>query len=147
MTKRSLTILAAAGVLAAGAGAGAQAQDPEETGIRAAVQAYFDGVAKPDIESMQRAFHADAKMQSVKDGVLRQVTQPEWHERLRKNTSRVPANYRRIVAIDRNGDAASVKAESDFPAFQFVDYLSLLKLDGSWKIVAKIFQRVEKAKT
>ena len=44
-----------------------------------------------------------------------------------------------IAGIDSTGDAAIVKTVLRFPKFQFTDYLSLLKLDGAWIIVNKIY--------
>ena len=33
------------------------------------------------------------------------------------------------------------KVELDYPGGGFIDYLSLLKIDGRWQIVNKIFHR------
>ena len=38
-----------------------------------------------------------------------------------------------------NARAAVAKTTLAFPAFKFTDYLSLLKFEGSWKIVNKIY--------
>ena len=46
---------------------------------------------------------------------------------------------RRIVSIDVSGDAALAKVELDYPKVFFVDYLSLLKIDGEWKIAQKTY--------
>ena len=35
--------------------------------------------------------------------------------------------------------AASMKVEEDYPGSVYVDYLSLLKFDGEWRIVNKIY--------
>ena len=44
-------------------------------------------------------------------------------------------------AIDITGTAAIAKVELDYPDVFFTDYMSLLKVDGEWKIVDKIFDR------
>jgi hypothetical protein len=31
------------------------------------------------------------------------------------------------------------RIELDYPTVRFIDYMSLLKIDGEWKIIAKIF--------
>jgi hypothetical protein len=51
---------------------------------------------------------------------------------------------RRIVSIDRTGTAAMAKIELDYPTVRFTDYMSLLKVNGEWKIVNKIFHREAK---
>ena len=51
---------------------------------------------------------------------------------------------RRIVSIDVAGDAAVAKVELDYPAVFFVDYLSLLRVDGEWKIAQKTYTGTSK---
>lgn len=51
---------------------------------------------------------------------------------------------RRIVSIDVAGDAALAKVELDYPKVFFVDYLSLLKVDGEWKIAQKTYTGTSK---
>lgn len=46
---------------------------------------------------------------------------------------------RRIEAVDINGNAAVAKIVLDYPAVKFVDYMTLLKVNGEWKIVNKSF--------
>ena len=46
---------------------------------------------------------------------------------------------RRILSVDVTGDAAIGKIELDYPQAKLTDYMSLLKVDGEWKIVGKIF--------
>ncbi len=43
--------------------------------------------------------------------------------------------------VDITGTAAIAKIELDYPDVFFTDYMSLLKVDGEWKIVDKIFDR------
>ena len=115
----------------------------EKVAIEQTVGDYFNGVAHQDLASKKRAFHPDAKMMYIDKGALVEVTQGEWYERTKSST--LPeANYRKIISLDVAGNAAAVKSETDFAGFQFIDYLSLLKIDGQWKIVGKIFFRKEK---
>jgi len=51
---------------------------------------------------------------------------------------------RRIVSIDVAGDAAVAKVELDYPKVFFVDDLSLLKIDGEWKIAQKTYTGTSK---
>ncbi len=118
--------------------------EPERAGIERAVRCYFAGVDARDVETMKEAFHPDARMLSVKDGALVEVTMPEWWERIRGSGPGPQAVARSIVAVDIAGTAASVRAESEYPTFRFIDYLSLLKVHGEWRIVGKIFHRQEK---
>ncbi|MND84339.1 putative lumazine-binding protein [compost metagenome] len=44
-----------------------------------------------------------------------------------------------IEAIDVTGDAATVKVVDEFAGMRFSDYLSLLKVEGRWVIVNKVY--------
>jgi len=44
-----------------------------------------------------------------------------------------------ITSVDITGDAASVKVVEVYDQSKYIDYLSLLKLNGEWKIVNKIY--------
>jgi protease I len=121
------------------------AQDQERKAVEQAVQYYFAGGDNEDLESMKKAFHIDAKMFFIRDGALVQVTMPEWFDRIAKAPKGSPkALSRKIVSVDIAENAASVRADSEFPTFRFIDYLSLLKINGEWKIVVKIFYRQNK---
>jgi hypothetical protein len=59
--------------------------------------------------------------------------------RLRKaGRGRGPAQAR-IVASTCTDDAAFAKIELDYPKVKFTDYFTLLKVDGEWKIMSKVY--------
>lgn len=133
--------LALAGGSKAGSAKAAKA-DPERAAITATVELYFRGHASGDGAFFLEAFHPEAKLFWVKDGALAQKTLAEFAA----GSSGKPApdeakRARRILSLDHAGDAASVKVELIYPDVSFVDYLSLLKIDGRWRIVNKIFHR------
>ena len=51
-----------------------------------------------------------------------------------------------IASVDVTGTVASVKVEEDYPGSHYTDYVSLLKLDGEWRIVNKVFYARSKTK-
>jgi hypothetical protein len=51
---------------------------------------------------------------------------------------------REIAMVDVTGDAAVAKIVLDYPSAVLTDYMSLLKIDGEWKIVNKIFTSAPK---
>jgi hypothetical protein len=53
----------------------------------------------------------------------------------------VDSTERRVVSVDVAGDAAVAKLELKRPDALLTDYMSLLKTDGRWVIVNKIFTR------
>jgi hypothetical protein len=137
MTK---TRCAAALALALGAAVVVPAQEAADAGARVPLELYMKGHATGDGEYYRRAFHPDAKIQGIRDGKLVSRTREEFaagapgkpaeDEALRK---------RRIVSVDVVDDAALAKIELDYPKIKFTDYFTLLKVDGEWKIMSKVY--------
>lgn len=50
-----------------------------------------------------------------------------------------------IESVEVSGNAAIAKIILDYPTVKFVDYMTLLKIDGEWKIVNKSFYAETKA--
>ncbi len=136
-----------AGVAPAGAEppcnhAGAKASDPERQAVAATVQLYFQGHATGNGDYFRKAFHADAKLFWVKDGALAQRTSTEFVAGAAgKPADDEARRVRTIAMIDIAGDAAIAKVELAYPDATLVDYLSLLKIDGKWVVINKIFHR------
>lgn len=112
----------------------------DEEGVRAALQFYLDGHATGDASIMARAFHPEAKLFWIRDGKLNQRTLAEYLS----GFTGAPAEdedqrQRRIAQTSISGTAASAMIELDYPGAYIVDYMSLLKIQGEWKIVNKIF--------
>lgn len=112
----------------------------EEAAVRAALQHYLDGHATGLGSEHAKVFHPEARLFWVRDGALATVTSEEYIAR----ASGEPApdedrRRRRIAMVDIAGDAAVARVELDYPDALIVDYMSLLKLDGEWRIVNKIF--------
>jgi ketosteroid isomerase-like protein len=114
--------------------------DSDETAIRQVVEQYLGGLKFNDVERLKKAFWPDAKLFFVKrDGHLGQLTQAQWYEGFKASAGKEEKGDLRITALDITGNAASVKVEEDYPDSKYIDYLSLLKFDGEWKIVNKIY--------
>jgi len=118
------------------------AADPERQAVAETVQLYFQGHATGNGDYFRRAFHPEAKMFWVKDGALGQRTAPEFiGGATGKPADDEAKRVRKIAMIDIADDAAIAKVELDYPDVTIVDYLSLLKLDGKWMVINKIFHR------
>ncbi len=139
---RNWIILGLLPILAAGllvAPAGSENDGGDLTAIREAAGHYLAGGQTGDIERLRQAFHPSARLQFVRDGSYQEWSLEEY---LGKKTPGKRSNHRtRIQSIDLEGTCAVVKVELDYGSFKFIDYLSLLKTDGEWRIVNKIFFR------
>ena len=115
-------------------------QGGEEAAVRAAIEHYFRGHATGDGENYKKVFHPDSKLFFIRDGKLTQVTSAEYIGRAPGKPAEDEARRKRhIESIDITGNAAMVKLVLDYPTAKLTDYMSMLKVDGEWKIVNKIF--------
>jgi Putative lumazine-binding len=134
-------------LLACGAGltAAATRPDPDERAIRQHIERYyFEGVRRSDTAAAHRAFHPVVTMYSVRDGGFAQRSIPDWLAGIAERAPNPPAPDtvpRRILAVDVTGSAAMAKLEIGYPDALITDYMSLLKVNGEWTIVGKIFHR------
>lgn len=124
--------------------AAVQGEDDEEKVIRDTIQLYFQGDRDREVESLKKAFHPTARLGTADEaGRLHVLTQSEWHERVRRTPDREKPEAS-ILHIDRAGNAAMAKTQMILSNGQYTDYLSLLKIDGRWIIVNKIYHWEER---
>jgi hypothetical protein len=143
MRPTSIMIATSAALLAAGA-ADLSARWADEAAVRQTVQYYFDGGENRDSLALRKAFHSDARMLYAKDGKLVVVPIGEYITRVGSSKAQpgeVDSTRRRVTSVDVVGDAAIAKVELERPDALLTDYMSLLKVDGRWQIVNKIFTR------
>ncbi len=123
-----------------------RAQNAEESGVRQALEHYIRGHATGQGEEFRKAFHPDAKLFAIRDGKYWQLTSEEYIARAGgKPAADESQRKRTIEAIDITGNAAVAKIVLDYPNVKFTDYMSLLKIDGEWKIINKTFYAEAKA--
>jgi hypothetical protein len=133
--------LAASLILFASAVPGlAQQAADDEAAVRAALQHYLLGHATGDGAHHEMVFHPEARLFWMRDGALSTRTSAEYIA----GASGQPAEdedqrRREITMVDVTGDAAVAKVVLDYPNALFTDYMSLLKIDGEWRIVNKTF--------
>jgi hypothetical protein len=130
-----------------GVGAWVSAPSPDEVAVRAALEHYIQGHATGDASHMRIAFHPVAKLYWSNADTLATRTLDEYVAGSPgKPAPDEAARKRRIDRIDITGTAASAKIILDYPDAYLVDYMSLLKTNGEWRIVNKIFNREMKKK-
>jgi putative lumazine-binding protein len=133
-------IVAGVLILAASMLIAASQKNPEEAAVRRAVEHYLHGLKFNDVSDLKAAFFPEAKLFFVKrDGQLGQLTQEQWYKGFEASAGKEEKGDLRIVAVDVTGNAASVKVVETYDTSIYTDYLSLLKWNGEWKIVNKIY--------
>jgi hypothetical protein len=120
---------------------------PDYDDIVAVVQLYIDGFNEGDIGKFREAFHPDARITyTTPDGRLVSNLIYDCIE----NWASEPGDdiEGRIISVTQAGDVASVLLGFDYKpdlSDGWVDIHSLLRLDGTWKIMNKTATHASRA--
>ncbi len=107
-----------------------------------AVQLYVDGVRAGDAAKLEQAFNEGAWMYGSVGGTRYDVPITEMIKMIEAQPADVGGSFRATVrSVEEEGDAAIVTLEEEgfWGALSFVDWFSLIRVDGAWKIVNKTF--------
>ena len=99
---------------------------------------YFDGLYEGDVEKLRNIFHDDAWLK----GNNFRKSRDEWLEAVanRPVPEKEGMDYAfKVLSLDIEGDQAMAKVDVPLLAAHFIDFLGLLKEDGKWKIVNKMY--------
>lgn len=119
------------------------AQESDKALIEKTVSYYLDGGTNNDFEMLKKAFHKTATMKYIRNGTYQEVNAIEFFQKAIKPGPKQNRTTK-IADIHVTGNAASARLEIDYPTFRFIDYMNLIKIDGEWKVVSKIFYRQSK---
>ncbi len=115
----------------------------ELSAVERTLQLYFDGLYECDPKKLAQACLPSLHLLALVDGAYNDLPYDAWLERIatRKSPKSLgQPNHDRIVAIDfADANTALAKVECALPPRYFVDFLTLLKIDGAWKIVGKTY--------
>ena len=116
------------------------AQDSDYKLIEKTVSYYLDGGTNNDFETLKKAFHETATMKYIRNGEYREVNALEFFKKAVKHGPKQNRKTR-ISYINVSGNIASAKLQIDYETFSFIDYMNLIKINGEWKVVNKIFYK------
>ena len=125
------------------------APTPDEVAVRAALQHYIQGHATGDGAHMRLAFNPAAHLFWSSADTLATRTADEYIARMPGKPAAdegTGIRKRSIEIVDVTGNAAVGKIVLDYPDAHIVDYMALLKTNGEWKIINKIFNVEPKKK-
>lgn len=116
------------------------AQD-EKASARACLEDYMSG----DGARVEKAFHPSASMKYIDaaSGEFKDVPIADYIARVKANTTKSDRKIE-IVELNVEGNAANGKIKIETDKAILYDYMNMLKINGEWKIVSKIFSRQNK---
>jgi hypothetical protein len=105
------------------------------------VQLCLDGEATGNVAKLQEAFHDDARMFGSLAGERYDVPISELFDLAASSPADTGIYRARILSVHQTADAAfaMVAEEGYWGSVSFVDYLTLARINGTWKIVNKVF--------
>lgn len=111
--------------------------------VTAALADYFDGLYHSDTARLSRIFHPQAIYACATEGTLTHLTMDQYFPVVDARPSPASRNEPRadrIVSIEFAGPVtAFVRAECAIGPKHFTDLLMLVRLDGRWQIISKVF--------
>lgn len=107
------------------------------------LRSYFDGLHFGDVETLKRVFHPRAIYACASEGPLTALTMDAYFPIVAARPSPASRNETRsdeIVSVEFAGPVTALaKVRCSIGEKRFTDFLSLVRIDGDWKIVAKVF--------
>lgn len=123
------------------------ASEAEAAAARIPLENYINAHATGNPDYIRKAFFPGAKIMAFRDGKLLNLSVEEFASRFSgKPAADESQRKRRIDSLNITGNAGVARIVLDYPDTTLTDYMSLLKVDGEWKIVNKVFNAEPKAK-
>ena len=108
---------------------------------------YFDGLHHSDTRALARVFHPQAQYVCVTDGTLLYRDMATYFpvvDARPSPASRGEARRDEIVSVEFAGPVtARAVVRCAIGPRTFIDYLTLIKLEGRWQVISKVFHYEE----
>lgn len=114
---------------------------PEEAAVKTCLENYMSGVG----DRVEKAFHPTAFMKyiDINTGEFKDVPIAEYIARVKAGSGPGKRTIG-IESLNIEETAANAKIKIETETVILYDYMNMLKINGEWKIVSKIFSRVNK---
>ncbi len=117
-----------------------RAESADIEAIKVPLENYIMGHKTGKAEYMKKAFYTEGNLMSMRGGKFTTVDFDTFIGYFKGTPAKDEAQRKRwIERIDVTGNVAIGKIILDYPNVRFTDYMSLMKINGKWKIVNKAF--------
>lgn len=117
------------------------AQNTEDE-LKASVTNYIEGITTGDTAKLNKAFHSSAILRTVNASTGKIQDFP-----IKTFISKTPVGgvkaTGKLISYSYAGISGLAAVELQFADFKYLDLLSLLEVNGEWKIVTRVFSRVD----
>lgn len=116
----------------------------DEQEIQATIQVYFDCMFESDGDKARQAFHPNASIAGVgRSGALVEMTAEGFANFVASQQPSMAAKgaspVLNILSIEVAGETAVARVRDDYLGQTYLDTLSLLRTEGTWRIYNKLF--------
>ena len=122
----------------------ASAQSDEEL-INQTLNDYLEGGTNGEVERFKKAFFSDAIQKSVGKTGVTGMTVESLASKIKPNQKMERTT--KVVSWSYAGTAATAITETEYPTSKIIDLLNLLKVNNEWKIVSRVYSRIEKGES
>lgn len=117
---------------------------PDHEAVLATAQRYVDGVRAGSVEGVASAFHRDAVMYGLNDGALAGGAIQALYDFMQSHGNAPGLTGRLdVLAITPTTAVVQVDLGNDALGNDYTDYLTLIKTDDAWRVIAKVYHRLE----
>ncbi len=119
----------------------AQSEKSEIELINATLIDYIEGSTNGQPDRLKKAFHPDLNLYYVKEGDLKTWSGTDYIADTKEGQPTGESG--KIISIDYENDIAVAKVQITHPKAKspYVDYFMLLKIQGHWTIMHKMFTK------
>ena len=129
--------------------ASARADSATDPALQTLVSRYFEGMVAGDGKIIREVFHPEAQLFGVFGGTPVVIPLEAWIERLEGDPQPAPdaaifpapedgVEWRILDAVV-DGNVARLTVRDRFLGVWYTDYLTLMQVEGAWRIVNKTF--------
>lgn len=112
--------------------------------VIAIAQKYVDGLRTGSAEAVAEAFHTDAVMYGFTNGELLGGPIANLFDFVKTHGDAPEISTRLdVLAITPTTAVVRVDMEKDAIGADYNDYLTLIKINGDWKVIAKVYHQFE----
>lgn len=116
----------------------------EYDAVIATANQYVEGLRIGSAQGVAQAFHKEAVMYGFTNGELLGGPIKNLFDFVEKNGAAPEISTRLdVLAITPTTAVVRVDMETDAIGADYNDYLTLIKIDGVWKVIAKVYHQFE----
>ncbi|WP_455806836.1 nuclear transport factor 2 family protein [Pseudomonas fluorescens] len=116
----------------------------EYNAVIATANQYVEGLRIGSAQGVAQAFHKEAVMYGFTNGELLGGPIKNLFDFVEKNGAAPEISTRLdVLAVTPTTAVVRVDMETDAIGADYNDYLTLIKIDGVWKVIAKVYHQFE----